>query len=330
MSDQSPSTPIRPQTRDNFEIAIICALALEADAVEALFDHRWDDESQPYDKAPGDPNAYSTGAIGRHNVVLAHMPHMGKANPAAVATNCRVSFTNIKLALVVGVCGVVPSKADGSEIVLGDVIISDCVVQYDCGRQLPEGFVRQDTLLDALGRPNTEIRSLLAELRDIQGGNSLRESMAGYMADLRSEPELAAEYPGTVRDTLFDPAYPHITDQTTCDERGCNGPVVLRNRLKYYDPQPIVHFGLIASSDTVMKSGKDRDTIAKQEGIIGFEMDSAGLWNSVPYIVIKGACHYADGHKTQVWQRYAAATAAACMKAFLFHWGPSLSSPAGG
>jgi nucleoside phosphorylase len=330
VSDQSPpSAPIRPQTRDNFEIAIICALTLEADAVEALFDHRWDDEGRPYDKAPGDPNAYSTGAIGRHNVVLAHMPGMGKANAATVATNCRVSFPNIKLALVVGVCGVIPRKPDGSEIVLGDVIISDGVVQYDFGRQLPEGFVRKDTLLDSLGRPNIEIRALLGKLKGIQGRKSLRDRMAGYMTVLRSEPELSAEYPGIARDKLFDPAYRHITDQKTCDECGCNGPGVSRSRLEQGNPQSTVHFGLIASGDTVMKSGEERDIIAKQDGIIGFEMESAGVWDCFPCIVIKGACDYADSHKTKVWQRYAAATAAACMKAFLFHLVPSLSSPPG-
>lgn len=55
--------PRRPATRSDFEIAIICALTLEADAVDALIDHHWDDDGLPYDKAPGDPNAYSTGAI---------------------------------------------------------------------------------------------------------------------------------------------------------------------------------------------------------------------------------------------------------------------------
>ncbi|KAJ4052196.1 hypothetical protein NW756_001630 [Fusarium oxysporum] len=129
MSTQSPRPP-RPKDRRGFEIAIICALPLEADAVEALFDHHWDDEDPPFDKERGDPNAYSTGVIGRHNVVLAYMPGM------------------------VGVCGVVPFKLNEDEIVLGDVIISDGIIQYDFGRQLPGRFARKDTLLDSLGRPN--------------------------------------------------------------------------------------------------------------------------------------------------------------------------------
>jgi hypothetical protein len=51
----------RRPTRDDFEIAVFCALTLEADAVEALFDHCWDDDDLPCGKALGDPNTYSTG-----------------------------------------------------------------------------------------------------------------------------------------------------------------------------------------------------------------------------------------------------------------------------
>ncbi|KAK4119383.1 purine and uridine phosphorylase [Parathielavia appendiculata] len=320
--------PRRPAARADFEIAVICALPIEADAVDALFDHHWDDDGAPYDKAGGDPNAYSTGAIGRHNVVLAHMPGMGKASAAAVAANCRASFPNIKLALVVGVCGVVPFRPGGSggtaETVLGDVIVSDGVVQYDLGRRLPEQFVPKDTLLDTLGRPNTEIRALLAKLRGLRSRKMLQAKMAGYMDVLRGEPELAAAYPGAAQDKLFEATYRHVRDGMSCEECGCDGKLVPRARLEQGDGQPAVHFGLIASGDTVMKSGKDRDDIAREAGVVGFEMESAGVWDIFPCVVIKGACDYADSHKTKAWQRYAAATAAACMKAFLSYWVPSL------
>lgn len=319
--------PRRPATRRDFEIAIICALPIEADAVEALFDHHWDDGGPLYDKAAGDPNAYSTGAIGRHNVVLAHMPGMGKASAAAVAAHCRASFPNIRLALIVGVCGVVPFRSDSSDIaetVLGDVIISDGVVQYDFGRRLPEQFVAKDTLLDALGRPNTEIRALLTKLRGLRGRKMLQGKMAGYMNVLRGESELAAVYPGAAQDRLFEATYRHIANRMSCEECGCDGKLVPRTRLEQGDGQPAVHFGLIASGDTVMKSGEDRDDIARKADVIGFEMEGAGVWDTFPCVVIKGACDYADSHKTKAWQRYAAATAAACMKAFLCHWVPSM------
>ncbi|KAK4201226.1 nucleoside phosphorylase domain-containing protein [Triangularia verruculosa] len=286
----------------DFEIAVICALTLEADAVDALFDHYWDDDGPPYDKATGDPNAYSIGAVGRYNVVLAHMLGMGKANVAAVAANYRASFPNIKLALVVGVCSVVPFRPGGSggtaETVLGDVIVSDGVAQYDLGRRLPEQFVPKDTLLDTLGRPNTEIRALLAKPKGLHV--------------LQGEPELAATYPGTAQDKLFEATYRHMRDGMPCEECGCNGKLVPRTRLEQANGQPTVHFSLIASGNTVMKSGKDRDDIAREAGVVGFEMESAGVWDIFPCVVIKAACDYTESHKTKAWQRYAAATAAEC------------------
>jgi hypothetical protein len=79
--------PSPPSQRKDFEIAIICALRSEADAVEALFDRFWDDDGKRYGKAPGDPNAYTTGVIGSHNVVLAYMPGIGKGSAASVASS---------------------------------------------------------------------------------------------------------------------------------------------------------------------------------------------------------------------------------------------------
>ncbi|KAK3360381.1 hypothetical protein B0T25DRAFT_473595 [Lasiosphaeria hispida] len=318
------TSPQRPATRRDFNIAVICALPLEADAVDALFDHYWGDP--PYDKAPGDTNAYSVGAIGRYNVVLAHMPSMGKASAATVAANCRASFPNIKLAVVAGVCGAVPSSPDGDEILLGDVIICEGIIQYDFGRQLPERFVRKDTLLDSLGRPSPEIRGLLAKLKSARNRKALQDSLASYLAVIKGKQDLdlAANYPGRASDKLFEAAYRHV-GSGTCQECGCNGPLVSRRRLEQNNLQPKIHFGLIASGDTVMKSAEDRDAIAQQEEIVGFEMEGAGVWDSFPcVVVIKGVCDYADSHKTKVWQRYAAATAAACMKAFLDHWVPSV------
>ncbi|KAH7459269.1 hypothetical protein FOMA001_g20123 [Fusarium oxysporum f. sp. matthiolae] len=325
MSAQSPWPP-RPNDRRGFKIAIICALSLEADAVEALFDHHWDDDGPPFDKELGDPNAYSTGVIGRHNVILAYMPGMGKVNAAAVASNCGKSFPSIRLALVVGVCGAVPFKPDKDEIVLGDVIISNGIIQYDFGRQLPDRFVRKDTLLDSLGRPNHEIRAVLAKLGALRHRRQLSAKMADYLNVLRQDPELRAEYPGTLQDRLFEASYLHTENQKSCEQLGCNGEIVSRSRLETAGacPTPAVHIGLMGSGDLVMKSGKNRDQIAADEGVIGFEMEGAGVWDSFPCIVIKGACDYADSHKSKVWQRYAAATAAACVKAVLSFWVPSL------
>ncbi|KAL4798752.1 purine and uridine phosphorylase [Aspergillus venezuelensis] len=303
----------RSASHGDIEIAIICALTVEQDAVLALFDHHWDDNGLPYDKHPCDPNAYSCGVIGRHNIVLAHMPGIGKASAAAVAVHCQVSFPNLKLALVVGVCGALPFMNNGQEIILGDVIISDGIIQYDFGRHYPGQFIRKNALLDSLGRPNPEIRAHLAKLKSRRGRTVLRDMMGTHLHVLQSDPQLKTDYqyPGTEQDVLYQPD---------------SDIIISRQRLEKANPMPDVHFGLVASGDTIMKSGQLRDCIAMAEGVIAFETEGAGVADNIPHVIIKGVSDYADSHKTKVWQHYAAATAAACMKAFLETWVPAARS----
>ena len=96
-------TPQRPSDRRAFETAIICALLLESDVVEAIFDEFWEEDGVQYDKAPGDLNSYTLGRIGRHNVVLAYLPDIGLRDSIRTTESFRASFLNIRLGLVVGV-----------------------------------------------------------------------------------------------------------------------------------------------------------------------------------------------------------------------------------
>jgi len=124
---------MRPKSRNDFAIAIICALPLEADAIEALFDETYDRLGKHYGKQPGDVNVYINGRIGRHHVVLCYLPGMGKGSAASVASSLQVSYTGIQLTLVVGICGGAPPPLKYDEIFFGDIIISDTVMEYDFG-----------------------------------------------------------------------------------------------------------------------------------------------------------------------------------------------------
>lgn len=75
--------------------------------------------------------------------------------------------------------------------------------------------------------------------------------------------------------------------------------------------------GNIASGDAVVKDGPTRDRIAREEGILCFEMEATGLMDTFPCVVIRGVCDYADSHKNKQWQPYAAATAACYAKELL-------------
>ena len=69
----------------------------------------------------------------------------------------------------------------------------------------------------------------------------------------------------------------------------------------------------------LIKDAATRDLISQDAGeqCICFEMEAAGLMNNFPCLVIRGICDYADSHKNDRWQKYAAATAAAYAKEFL-------------
>src|SRR5207237_7832259 len=92
--------------------------------------------------------------------------------------------------------------------------------------------------------------------------------------------------------------------RTECEDLGCESIMrVTRNRsMGASTTQPMVHFGIIGSGNTVMKSGRHRDRMAQADGIIAFEMEGAGVWDYFPGIVIKGVCDYADSHKRKGWQ----------------------------
>lgn len=327
--------PPRPASRNEFSVAILCDLPTSADAVSALFDHYWNEEEHSdgslFDKAPGDTNFYSMGVIGHHNVVLAHKPTMGISSAASAAHACKMSFPNIELAVVVGICGIVPGS-DNKERLLGDVVISDAIKQLDFGRGRMEDYERKSKIFDIHARPPFEIRSFLAKFQSLRYRQRLQDKITQYLNILGQNDTLHAQYPGREHDKLFEPEYTHKDRRKSCDELGCNGDLVVRQRLLtdldsptqvvVDDPTPDIHIGTIASSDTLIKSGKERDIIANQETVIAFDMAAAGALDFFPGVVIKGACDYADGHGSKMWQQYAAAVAAACLKGFLQMWKP--------
>ncbi|KAJ4110291.1 hypothetical protein NW768_012051 [Fusarium equiseti] len=352
--ESAPKKAVRqpPQSIGQYEVstAVLCALTQEADAVQALFDRGLTVE---YARTMGDTNTYSFGVIGRHNTVLVHMPGMGTRHAASVAAHCGATFPTITLVLIVGICGGVPFLEDGTEVLLGDVAVSEDLVIYDFGRQYPDTFVRKSGKVESARKPPSEILGFLAKLKGRSAQIVLSEKAAIYMETLREDLGSIATYPGAQRDILFQSEYRHKhQDPSSCEECGlpeallggvceesrvsscsqlnCDtAKSITRQRQKDWLQKeragqanycPILYIGRFASGDKVMKSGRDRDAIARNEGVIAFEMEGGGVWDTMPCIIIKGVCDYADSHKDKRWQGFASATAAAYMKAILEEW----------
>jgi nucleoside phosphorylase len=299
--------------------------------------------------------------LGNQYVVLAYMPGIGPISAAAVAANLCTSFRNIKVGLVVGICGGVPSMAGGGEIVLGDVIISTSVIQIDFGGQYSNRIIRKTEMEDTVGRASPEIRAFIERMSGHLVRRRLKEKTSFFSTAISTQDGFAkSAYPGPANDVLYLSEYRHKHQQSgclicencrnydddvcdealksSCKDLGCDSTLLTkRHRIQRAmgiapdgssgtatDIQaaqgPSIHFGRMACSNQVMKSGVHRDRIAAEEKVIGFEMESGGTWDYVPTIVIKSVCDYADSHKNKEWQDYAAATAAACTKALLEEW----------
>lgn len=346
----------RPKFRHEFEFAILCALPLEYDAVCLLFDEFYDEDYDYYGRVDGDLNIYTTGRIGKVNVVLVLLSNMGKVTAAGTTANLRLSYPGLNFVLVTGVCGGVPSPAKDEELILGDVIISRCIVQYDLGRKHPDEFVTRDTVEDGLGRAPKSVRNLLAIFETNLARDRLEKMASRNLQELQHKAAHKPwgskyRYPGTVQDRLFHASYLHkhyhslqclctksqsngvstcqLSRKLKCEDLGCDSKrLVHRKRLEMKRDleqggqlneaqAPSIFVGRIGSGDTVLKSGEDRDRIAKEHDVIAFEMEGAGVWDEIPCIVVKAACDYADSHKNKLWQNFAAATAASVTKALL-------------
>lgn len=88
-------------------------------------------------------------------------------------------------------------------------------------------------------------------------------------------------------------------------------------RLSRGGKEIVVHYGTIASGNRFMRDAAERDRVSsKLGGVLCFEMETVGLMNSFPCLVVTGICHYVDSHKNKRWQAYAAGAAAAMRRRY--------------
>lgn len=177
----------------------------------------------------------------------------------------------------------------------------------------------KDDGFDIESHLNKPPKILLKGIELLQSDHDFEQGeMTQYIAKVAEKSsKLAAlkgyRFPGRDKDQLFRPDYRHVAgeDCSTCNLEQTE------KRIGRDSDNPVVHYGLIASGNAVMRSAQHRDELRDSRNVSCFEMEAAGLMNDFPCVVIRGICDYSDGHKNKLWQPYAAVVAAAYAKDLL-------------
>ncbi|KAK0368822.1 pfs domain-containing protein [Colletotrichum limetticola] len=297
-----------------YTIGWICAIVPEFVAARLFLDEV---HEEPRTQSKHDNNSYKLGRMGKHNVAIAVLPHgeYGEASAAAVARDMIRTFVNIRVGLMVGIGGGAPSPKN--DVRLGDVVVSSPaeghggVLQYDFGKSIEGGKFEMTRFLNQPPLAvRTALNSLIADL-EIEG-NWFEEHIRKC---LKSD-NLKKKYgrPSPESDNLFRSEIVYDASKTVADY--CAGDFVDRPE-RDADLGPVVHYGLIASGNQVIKNAQKRDELAKERNVLCFEMEAAGLMNQFPCLVIRGICDYSDSHKNKQWQGYAAMAAASFAKSLV-------------
>jgi nucleoside phosphorylase len=294
----------RLDSHEQYTVAWIAALPHERAAATAMLDERRD-KPKVFEQSPEDTNAYTWGRIGDHNVVIASLPagEYGTTIAATTANTLRFVFPHIRLGLMVGIGAGVPQSKD---VRLGDVVVSQPyessggVVQYDLNKARQEGRF----LTGHLAMPPEMLRNALAKLQaehDMEDSivPSILEAMVQKFPKMNKQTPEDPRYthPGAGNDRLFASWSPHLggADCGNCTD------TVPRDRRRSTNPE--IHYGVIASGNTLVKTAEERNDILERlpdnlrSKCLCIEMEAAGLMNTFPCIVIRGICDYADSHK---------------------------------
>ncbi|KAL6879902.1 nucleoside phosphorylase domain-containing protein [Trichoderma longibrachiatum] len=272
------------------------------------------DQHEPKWKRPGDENHYTLGKVANHNIVATVLPQ-GDNGPTAAATllkDLSASFPNVKVCLMVGVGGGAPSERQ--DIRLGDVVVSapdwageggnqGGVIHYDYARTL------RNKRFESISYMNRPPSALLAAVRALSvkyeenDGSKINAVINEIFADLSEEQRQKYCRP--------DPSSDKLYSSEPVQNEGVEETPRLIERTQRPHSDPVIHRGTIASASGFMEDAQTRDILAKERGVLCFEMEAAGMMNTFPCLVIRGICDYSDKHWVKGWRGYAAMAAAA-------------------
>lgn len=272
------------------KIGIITALPKECAAVKKMLEN----VKEYHFESNGAGNRFYVGKVksangGMHQIALG-MCGMGNNKASIRAITMKEKFPYIESIIMVGIAGGIPDPYDISKHVrLGDIVVSEGVVQYDFVKETSEEVICRSSaampsakLLEALNVMKTK------EYENIYNWKSFIDT---YAIEKFKKPRC--------KDELHD----------------ATGKIIAHPKDRSRDRYPKIFYGNIASANNLLKSYEKRQRLKEKYNVRAVEMEASGIadatWESgVGYLVIRGICDYCDAYKNDLWQEYAAMVAA--------------------
>ncbi|KAJ6131196.1 hypothetical protein N7523_001656 [Penicillium sp. IBT 18751x] len=211
--------------------------------------------------SPNDTSDYTLGKIRNHNVVIAVLPdsEYGTTSGASVAPNMLNGSPNIRIGLVVGISGGVPSEKQ--DVRLGDVVVSASrngaggVLWYDFGKAMQSQVFQH---MRFLNQPSTTLFTAMTGIQ-AQYKRKGHQPEASIKSFLNKNARLRREYerPQPSTDKLFKAKVTHSSSCTA--------------------DNPVIRYSLIASANQLIKDALVRDRLAAEKYVQFFEIGAACL-----------------------------------------------------
>lgn len=281
-------------TYENIKIGIITALPKECAAVKLLLEN----VEECYFEGKGAGHRFFIGEVksangGVHKIALGQCG-MGNNKASIRAITMQNHFPCIESIIMVGIAGGVPSPNDISKhIRLGDIVISEGVIQYDFIKETSEKIICRSFPAKPSAKLLEAIEAIkMKEYEDIYKWKSFVDT---YAVNKFMKPNCD--------DVLHDSMGKRISHPKDV----------------HRDYYPKIFYGKIASANNLLKSFERRQKLKEEFGVMAVEMEASGIadatWETgAGYLVIRGICDYCDDYKNDYWQEYAAMVAACYTK----------------
>lgn len=306
-------------TPSHYTIGWICTLRKEQKAALYMLEDRHEDVLN----LESENIWYTLGNISGHNVVIACplLPY----SAAKTAAQMISEFPYIKVCLIIGIGSGIPPT-----VRLGDVVVScakngdPAVLQWTMVNAEKDGQFKRT---GSLSNPPTALLTAMTKLE--ANPTESHGKVLSYVNHIKTRDGVPRNFIKSHlhQDLLFKPGYSHVSstpdpdgeDDRESEEDDCR--FCDKSMIVYRAPREeniMIHYGLIASGNQVIRDANIREKFKEfNRNILCVETKAEGLTDDFPCVVIRGICDYADSHKTERWEKYAASTAAAYGKALL-------------